>query len=160
LTAALAESAGAAVPPALLGLTLRAALSFAAGGAAMSARALTLAKAAVQTMNVNKLIQATLVCLTVGIIFQPAAGTAPRATSRCRKRLAARSRWRATRGLAGGSEPHRRPSPASSREEPVASDRGRAGGGAEPRAASVARRRRRMAPGTGATGGLIPAWVS
>src|SRR5262245_27430425 len=68
LATALAESAGAAVPPALLGLTLRAALSFAAGGAAMSARALTLAKAAVQTMNVNKLIQATLVCLTVGIL--------------------------------------------------------------------------------------------
>ena len=68
LTTALAESASAAVPPALLGLTLRAALSFAAGGAAMSAPALTLAKGAVQTMNVNKLIQATLVCATVGIL--------------------------------------------------------------------------------------------
>jgi RNA polymerase sigma factor (sigma-70 family) len=68
LTTALADNASAAVPPALLGLTLRAALSFAAGGAAISARAVTLAKGAVQTMNVNKLIQATLVCLTVGLL--------------------------------------------------------------------------------------------
>jgi RNA polymerase sigma factor (sigma-70 family) len=68
LTAALSEGATAAVPPALLGLTFRAALSFASGGAAVSARALALAEGALQTMTATKLLQATLLFLAVGLV--------------------------------------------------------------------------------------------
>src|SRR5262245_14821163 len=68
LTAALAEGAAAAVPPALLGLTFRAALSFASGGAVVSARALTLAKGAVPIMAARELVQATLLLLAVALV--------------------------------------------------------------------------------------------
>src|SRR5262249_9130658 len=71
LTTALAESASAAVPPALLGLTFRAALSFATGGAAagaLSTRALTLATGAVKTMTAKKLIHAALLVFATSFI--------------------------------------------------------------------------------------------
>jgi RNA polymerase sigma factor (sigma-70 family) len=67
LTAALAEGAAAAAPPALLCLTFRSALAFAAGREVVSARALALAKGALQTMTAKKLLHATLVLLAVGL---------------------------------------------------------------------------------------------
>src|SRR5262249_28618248 len=66
---ALAENATAAVPPALLGLTLRAAVSFAAGGAsggaAASAGALALAKGALPTMPATKWLWGAVVAAAV-----------------------------------------------------------------------------------------------
>src|SRR5262249_32863864 len=59
------------VPPALLGLTFRAALSFATGGAAggaLSARALTLAIGAVKTMTAKKIIHAALLVFAAGFV--------------------------------------------------------------------------------------------
>jgi RNA polymerase sigma-70 factor (ECF subfamily) len=67
VAAALATEASAAVPPALLGVTLRAAVVFAVGGA-VSAGVVTLAKAALQTMNATKLMLAMLVLSTVGVL--------------------------------------------------------------------------------------------
>src|SRR5262249_1890831 len=70
LATVLAERVTAAVPPALLGLTLRAAVSFAAGhaapGGAVSAQALTLAKGALQTMTSTKWVFVTLLILLAG----------------------------------------------------------------------------------------------
>ncbi len=92
LAAALAEDAAAAVPPALLGLTLRAALAFAAGGAvpggATSAGAVTLAEGGLKTMAVTKLVLVLLVLSAAGGLGSlfvlggadngpPAGGTAP-----------------------------------------------------------------------------------
>src|SRR5262245_15153245 len=70
LTTALADCATAAVPPALLGVTFRAALSFATGGAAagaLSTRALTLATGAVKAMTTKKLIHAALLVFAAGV---------------------------------------------------------------------------------------------
>jgi RNA polymerase sigma factor (sigma-70 family) len=67
LAAALATEASAAVPPALLGLTLHATVVFMAGGA-VSAGALTLAKGALQTMTATKLMLVLLVLSTVGLL--------------------------------------------------------------------------------------------
>jgi RNA polymerase sigma factor (sigma-70 family) len=67
-----------AVPPTLLGQTLRAALSFAARGAtpagAASARALALAKGALQPMTATKLAQATVWLLGTGVVVFAALG--------------------------------------------------------------------------------------
>ena len=71
LTTALTDSASAAVPPALLGLTFRAALTFAAGGAAggaLSARALTLATGALKTMTAKNLIHAALLVFAAAFV--------------------------------------------------------------------------------------------
>jgi RNA polymerase sigma factor (sigma-70 family) len=72
LAAVLAESASAAaVPPRLLALTLRAAVTFAAGGAgagsASSAAALALAKATLQTTLATKLLSVAALLLAVGL---------------------------------------------------------------------------------------------
>ena len=70
LVAALAENASAAVPPALLGLTLRAAVSFAAGsavsGSAASAHVITLAKGAIRTMTTTRLVHGIVLLLSSG----------------------------------------------------------------------------------------------
>jgi hypothetical protein len=80
LAAALAESAPAAVPPVLLALSLRAAVSFAASGsisgAASSAQAVALAKGALQTMSTTKLLHGIVLLLAVGVtVFGAALGT-------------------------------------------------------------------------------------
>jgi hypothetical protein len=71
-----------AVPPALLGPTLRAAVSFAAGGpvpgAAASAEALALAKGALRATAGTKLAQMAALMLAAGVItYSLVAGTAP-----------------------------------------------------------------------------------
>src|SRR5262249_32426323 len=81
LTAALGESAGAAVPPNLLTLTLQAAVSFAVGeSATASARAAVLAKGALQTMAAPRLVSALFAVLAlcglgVGAAFMVASGS-------------------------------------------------------------------------------------
>jgi RNA polymerase sigma factor (sigma-70 family) len=70
LVAALTESASAAVPPTLLALTHRAAVSFAAGGVSStgaSAHVVTLAKGAVKTMTATKLLHSIVLLLGVGV---------------------------------------------------------------------------------------------
>jgi RNA polymerase sigma factor (sigma-70 family) len=67
LAAMLTAEASAVVPPALLGLTLRAAVSFAAGGA-VSAGVVALAKGALQTMTATKLMLVLLVLSAVGLL--------------------------------------------------------------------------------------------
>jgi RNA polymerase sigma-70 factor (ECF subfamily) len=77
IVAALAEKASAAVPPALSGLTLRAAVSFAAGssvsGAAASAHVITLARGAIRTMTATRLVHGILLLLAVGVALFGAA---------------------------------------------------------------------------------------
>jgi RNA polymerase sigma factor (sigma-70 family) len=73
LAALLAESAGsAAVPPALLGLTLRAAVSFgavgASAGAGASVQAISLAKGVIQAMTAKKLAHVILPLLAAGLL--------------------------------------------------------------------------------------------
>jgi RNA polymerase sigma factor (sigma-70 family) len=83
LTTALAESATAAVPAALLGVTVRAALSFATSGAAagvLSTRALALATGAVQTVTATKLIHAALLVFAAGVAALFGAGAYWKAT--------------------------------------------------------------------------------
>jgi RNA polymerase sigma factor (sigma-70 family) len=86
LTAALAQGAAwESVPAALLGLTLRAAVSFAGGGAvpagAASEHALALAKGALRTMYATKLVRGTvLTFLLLGgglLTYSLVAGTPP-----------------------------------------------------------------------------------
>jgi RNA polymerase sigma factor (sigma-70 family) len=79
LAPALAQSvAGAAGPPALLGLTLRAGLLFAARGAipagTATAQAVTLAKGALQTMTATKFVP--LLVFLVGVVLTLAYGLA------------------------------------------------------------------------------------
>jgi RNA polymerase sigma factor (sigma-70 family) len=78
VAAALAARADAAVPPALVTSTLRAAVSFAGCGAVptatASARAVALAKGALQTMTGTKLIVALLVALAAGAVTVAALG--------------------------------------------------------------------------------------
>src|SRR5262249_35984530 len=84
LTTALAESATAAVPPALLGVTFHAALSFATGGTAagaLSTRALTLATATVKAMTAKKLIHAALLVFAAGVAALFGAGAYWKATA-------------------------------------------------------------------------------
>jgi hypothetical protein len=77
LVAALAESASAAVPPVLLVLTHRAAISFAAGGAlsstASSAQALALAKGALRAMTTTRLVHGVVLLLAVDVALLGAA---------------------------------------------------------------------------------------
>jgi hypothetical protein len=77
LVAVLAEGASAAVPPALLALTHKAAVSFAAGGAvsatASSTQALALAKGVLQTMTVTRLVHGIILLLAVGVVLFGAA---------------------------------------------------------------------------------------
>jgi RNA polymerase sigma factor (sigma-70 family) len=83
LTALLGESAATAtVPPALLGLTLRAAMTFAAGGAmagaAVPAGALALARTTLQAAMGTKLLAVVALLLAVGLTtFALVGGTAP-----------------------------------------------------------------------------------
>ncbi len=70
LAAALAPGAAAAVPPALLGPTLRAAVAFAAGGAATgcvnSARTVALAKGVLRTMSAKTWTPAVVLLMAAG----------------------------------------------------------------------------------------------
>jgi RNA polymerase sigma factor (sigma-70 family) len=86
LATTLAESADAAVPPALLGPTLQAAVSFAAGGAGTgvvaSARAVALAKGALQSMSTTKPLYAIALMLALGAITCALVAGAPSAGPR------------------------------------------------------------------------------
>jgi hypothetical protein len=77
LVAVLAENASAAVPPALLAVTLRAAVSFAAGGAvsatAFSVHAFTLAKGAIRTMTTTRFVHGIVLLLAIGVALSGAA---------------------------------------------------------------------------------------
>jgi RNA polymerase sigma factor (sigma-70 family) len=82
LAGALLDGTAEAVPPALLGLTLRAAVSFAAGAAGASTltsvHAVILAKGALKTMTATKLIPVMLFIIAVGsVIFGAALGAGP-----------------------------------------------------------------------------------
>jgi RNA polymerase sigma factor (sigma-70 family) len=83
LATLLAESAATAVvPPALVGLTLRAAVCFGAGttaaGSVVSATALALAKGALQTTRGTRLFSMVALLLAVGLTsYAVVAGTAP-----------------------------------------------------------------------------------
>jgi RNA polymerase sigma factor (sigma-70 family) len=83
LAAALTQSATPGqVPPALLGHTLRVAVSFAAGGTvpagAISAQALALTKGALHTMTVTKLLALLVLLGTIGVVgFAAALGPGP-----------------------------------------------------------------------------------